>query len=219
MQLKIMTLIRRTILNIAYYIFFLHQTLANIDYFYYFRQIQHVPDNLRIPKHIAMAFTNESHQLDLDAISEMISWCKRLGIKYITLFDDLGRIKLQQKELFRHLEHHMSRIGYEKPVTYVKGLNILSRRDGRQRFVEDIKHLLRFEPERIDLELVNKQVGWTTDPELLISFGNHVCLHGFPPWQLRLTEIFYIPTHRRISQQTFVDCLHRYSRTIQRLGA
>lgn len=234
--------IKRAILNLGHFILFLYNIIvyhipSNVDYFYYNlhyyyhhhynqcsefggrQKLNRVPENLRIPQHVALAFTNESHQLDLAAISDLICWCKQLGIKNITLFDDLGRIKTRQKELFQQLEHHMGLLGYEKPISYIKGLSILSRQDGRQRFVDDIRDLLKVDPDKIDLELVQRHVGWTSDPELLISFGNHICLYGFPPWQLRLTEIFSLPTHRNITQKIFVDCLNRFSRTTQRLGA
>lgn len=238
--------IKRALLQFAYFIFFLYTSLLhyipNVDQFYeilrrYFfvssssrsqpletrKQDQLLLDqpkrNLRIPEHIALAFTNESNQLDIESISALVCWCKQLGIKYITLFDDLGRLKTRQKELNEAVEDLMNKIGYEKPLSCIKGVQILSRLEGRQKFVEDIRDLIKVEPDKIDINLVQKQIGWTSDPELLISFGNHFCLHGFPPWQLRLTEIFSIPTHRNITYKIFKDCLERYSQTTQRLGA
>lgn len=224
-------LIKRALLHAAYFMFFLYNSLLyltkNVEHLYHYlsnnnnKQLLLInPEtSLRIPQHIAMTFTNESHQLDLKSVSKLICWCKQLGVKYITLFDDLGRIRMSQKELYSHLEDQMSQIGYEKPISYIKGLNILSRTDGRQKFIHDIKGLLKYEPEKIDIDLVQKQVGWTSDPEMLISFGNHFCLHGFPPWQLRLTEVFFIPTHKYITRNIFIDCLIRYTSTTQRLGA
>lgn len=173
----------------------------------------------RIPHHIAMAFTHESDQLDLNSIAKLLCWCKQLGVKYITLFDDTGRLKSKQEELYRYFEYRLSLLGYEKPVSYIKGLNILSRNDGRQKFVHDVKYLIeKLDYEDIDLESVQNCAGWTVDPELLISFGMPLCVHGFPPWQLRLTEILSIPTHKNIPQRIFIDCLRRYSKTVQRLG-
>ncbi|CAA3006502.1 dehydrodolichyl diphosphate synthase complex subunit nus1 [Olea europaea subsp. europaea] len=189
-----------------------------------------------------MAFTNESHNLDLNAVTDLICWCKQLGIKYITLYDDLGKLKGNQKDLFRCLDYKASLLdgnnnhpltktngnGYTRPrangtpsesINYIKGLTILSKQEGRQKFVRDIKNLLTVEPDRIDIELVQKHIGWTSDPEMLVTFGTKQCLFGFPPWQLRLTEIFSLPSHRNITYKTFIDCLEKYSRTTQRLGA
>lgn len=174
--------------------------------------------HLRIPKHIAMSFTNETNHLDLVSIARLLCWCKQLSISYITLYDDLGHLKDKQRELIKCFASIMKMLNYNKPITIIEGLNIISKSDGRKKFVDDARMLSKLEPEDINLESVDKQVGWLSDPELLISFGSPLCLYGFPPWQLRLTEIFSIPTHRRIPQRIFFDCLRRYSRTSQREG-
>uniref|UniRef100_A0A6G1SKH1 ditrans,polycis-polyprenyl diphosphate synthase [(2E,6E)-farnesyldiphosphate specific] n=1 Tax=Aceria tosichella TaxID=561515 RepID=A0A6G1SKH1_9ACAR len=220
--------IKRTILYFAHFVLFLYLKLISIiPNFEWFP----VSKKLRIPRHLALTFTDESNRLDLNSITDLICWCKQLGVKYITLYDDLGRLKAKQKELYRFLDYKASLIDDStsneneptmmqlKHISYIKGLTILSRLDGRQKFVTDIKDLLKVEPAKIDLDLVQKHVGWTCDPELLIIFGFQQCLHGFPPWQLRLTEILSIPSHRNVTYRMFIDCLEKYSRTTQRLGA
>jgi undecaprenyl pyrophosphate synthase len=150
-----------------------------------------VPDitDLRIPKHIAMSFTNETNHLDLVSIAKLLCWCKQLSISYITLYDDLGRLKDKQRELIKCFESIMRTLDYNKPITVIDGLNIISNSDGRDKFVEDARMLVKLEPEDINLDTVQQRVGWPSDPDLLISFGSPLCLYGFPPWQLRLTEL------------------------------
>lgn len=174
--------------------------------------------DLRIPKHIALCFTNEIDYLDIDSISRIICWCKQMNIRCITLYDEPGKLKCKQKELIKLFERRMRLLGSEKPIDHIEGLNILSRSDGRPKFIEHVKELLQLETDNINLEQVDKQVGWTSDPEMLINFGLPLCLYGFPPWPLRLTEIYHIPTHRRVPHRVFVDILRRYSRTVQRVG-
>lgn len=41
-------------------------------------------------------------------------------------------------------------------------------------------------PELIDAEITESVMG---EPDLLILFGPRVVLKGYPPWQVRLTEI------------------------------
>lgn len=41
----------------------------------------------------------------------------------------------------------------------------------------------------IDAELTESVMG---EPDLLILFGDSVTLQGYPPWQVRLTEILYV---------------------------
>lgn len=175
--------------------------------------------NLRIPKHIALCFTNEINHLHLESIARLLCWCKQLDISHITLYDDLGRLKDMHKWLIKYIELRMRAFGCDKPIDRIEGLNIISRSDGRQKFAEDMRELVeKLKPDEINIDTVDKCVGWPSDPELLISFGYPLCLHGFPPWQLRLTEILSIPTHRYLPQKVFLDCLSRYSRTSQREG-
>lgn len=175
------------------------------------------PD-LRVPKHIALSFTNETNHLDLESIARLLCWCKQLSVSYITLYDDLGRLKDKQKDLIKCFESIMRMLGCEKPIRHIEGLNIISRSDGRQKFVEAARELVELEPENINIDTVHNRVGWPSDPQLLISFGSPLCLYGFPPWQLRLTEILSIPTHKKLPQQIFFDCLRRYSKISQREG-
>lgn len=174
--------------------------------------------DLKVPKHIALSLTNETNNLDIESIARLLCWCKQLSISFITLYDDAGRLKDLQMHLIKHVERRMKLMGYEKPIHRIEGLNIISRVDGRQKFVEDVRQLAKLRPEKIDLEVVNNRVCWPTDPELLISFGSPLCLYGFPPWQLRLTEILSIPTHRNMPQKIFIDCFRRYAKTTQREG-
>lgn len=175
-------------------------------------------NHVKTPKHIAMSFSNEVHNLDLQSVAKLYCWSKLIGTKYVTLYDELGRLKDKQKDLLRYIEYELEIIGCEKPIKYLDGLEIISRSDGAQKYLDQIRKLVKLKPEEIDYDLVNERLGWSSDPELLISFGTPLKLYGFPPWPLRLTEIFHIPTHRSIPQEVFVDSLKKYSRTTQREG-
>ncbi|KAL9054961.1 MAG: hypothetical protein Q9162_003816 [Coniocarpon cinnabarinum] len=48
--------------------------------------------------------------------------------------------------------------------------------------------------------------------------GGEICLRGYPPWQVRLTEIFYVRDGRGIDYQTFLKALHRYAKAEFRFG-
>lgn len=219
-----------TILQACHFICYLYRGILIPFFIWIYYQVQNVIEqvngtsdyvgqtNIRIPKHIALTFTNELDKLDLNSIARTICWCKQLGIEIITLYDDIGCLKDQEKPLIKCFEKKFRQMGYEKPIDRIDGLKILSKSDGRPKFVAHVKKLVKLNPESINLDRVQEQVSWNTDPDMLISFGYHLCLHGFPPWQLRLTEIFSIPTHRRLPQRIFIDCLRQYSRTVQRVG-
>jgi len=59
------------------------------------------------------------------------------------------------------------------------------------------------------------------DPELIIIYGGnyeYFKLYGYPPWQIRLSEIYYIPGKCDITYSGFINGLFRYSRCEQRVG-
>lgn len=175
-------------------------------------------NNIRIPNHIAMLFTNEVNNLDIESIARLFCWSKLIGTKYVTLYDELGRLKCRRRDLLDCINNELQSLGKEKPDKLMNGLLIISRDDATPRYIDEIRGLVKLKPDCIDYDVVNERLGWPVDPELLISFGSPKKLYGFPPWPLRLTEIFSIPTHRGIPQKIFVDSLIKYSHTIQREG-
>ncbi|KAB8356682.1 hypothetical protein FH972_024258 [Carpinus fangiana] len=48
--------------------------------------------------------------------------------------------------------------------------------------------------------------------------GGDVCLRGYPPWQVRLTEIFHVQDNSGVDYQGFLRALHRYAKAEMRLG-
>lgn len=62
-----------------------------------------------------------------------------------------------------------------------------------------------------------------SDPDLLIIFGSAVVLDSYPPWQLRLTEIFCTGDKGRdgsetVEYQGFLRALWKYARAEMRFG-
>ena len=67
-----------------------------------------------------------------------------------------------------------------------------------------------------------------TEPDLLILFSPRVDLQGFPPWQIRLTEILYVfpfsaynshlPDNSSFNYSVFVRGLQEYDRAEFRIG-
>lgn len=67
----------------------------------------------------------------------------------------------------------------------------------------------------IDAELSE---GIMPEPDLLILFSPHVELSGYPPWQIRLTEIFCLQDNESFGYQVFVKALRNYSAAQFRRG-
>lgn len=74
---------------------------------------------------------------------------------------------------------------------------LLSESDGRRTLVDLTKTLAemsqkhKLAPEDISTELIDAELSESVmgEPDLLILFGDSVVLDGYPPWQMRLTEI------------------------------
>ncbi|KAK1492674.1 Di-trans,poly-cis-decaprenylcistransferase [Colletotrichum cuscutae] len=73
----------------------------------------------------------------------------------------------------------------------------ISAEDGRASMV-DLTRTLTEITDLIDAELSE---GIMPEPDLLISFGPYVDLDGYPPWPIRLTEIFCLPDNQGVGYQ------------------
>lgn len=67
----------------------------------------------------------------------------------------------------------------------------------------------------IDAEITESMMG---EPDLLVLFSPNVGLQGYPPWQVRLTEIFHVPDNSGVGYQVFLRALHRYAKAQMRFG-
>jgi dehydrodolichyl diphosphate syntase complex subunit NUS1 len=103
---------------------------------------------------------------------------------------------------------------------------LLSSQDGRDTMVDLTKTLSdmaqhgNLRPEQIDSKLIDAELceAVSSEPDLLVLFSPTVVLKGYPPWQLRLTEIFHLPDNKGVNYQVFLRALYNYSKVEMRLG-
>lgn len=75
---------------------------------------------------------------------------------------------------------------------------LLDATDGRQTLVDltktltDMSQSHKLSPPDVSQELIDAEISESVmgEPDLLLLFGEKVQLEGYPPWQVRLTEIF-----------------------------
>lgn len=68
----------------------------------------------------------------------------------------------------------------------------------------------------IDAEITESVMG---EPDLLLVFGDRVVLNGYPPWQVRLTEIYGVQDHvGGVEYAVFLRGLYRFARAEMRFG-
>ncbi|KAF2675151.1 Undecaprenyl diphosphate synthase [Microthyrium microscopicum] len=104
---------------------------------------------------------------------------------------------------------------------------LLSADDGRSSMVDLAKVLAgmaqkgNLAPVDINADLIDAELTELVmdEPELLILFGPRVVLDGYPPWQVRLTEIFHLPDYTEgVSYSVFTQALNNYASAQKRFG-
>nr|POF26114.1 dehydrodolichyl diphosphate synthase complex subunit nus1 [Quercus suber] len=109
-------------------------------------------------------------------------------------------------------------------------LNILliDASDGRQTLVDLTKTLAemaqqeKLSPTDISSELIDAEISESVmgEPDMLIMFGKRVVLDGYPPWQVRLTEIFYMQDNvGGVGYHVFLRGLYKYAKAQMRFGS
>ena len=112
-------------------------------------------------------------------------------------------------------------------------ISLLSQEDGKQDIVNAAKYLSRqlkqgsLKAQDISLKCLGSHLRTNSglgkneslaDPCVLVRLGDLASNMDFPPWQLRLTEIFSIPSLRNVSPDNLIGVLRQYGKCEQRLG-
>lgn len=103
---------------------------------------------------------------------------------------------------------------------------LLSAEDGRDSLVDLTKTLAemtqrsKISSEDISIDLVDAEISESVmgEPDLLVLFSPTVELSGYPPWQLRLTEIFHVQDNHGVGYQVFLRALYGYANAQMRFG-
>lgn len=104
---------------------------------------------------------------------------------------------------------------------------LLDATDGRQTLVDLTKTLVemsqqgKLAPSDISTELIDAEISESVmgEPDLLIVFGERIVLEGYPPWQVRLTEIFYAQDNvGGVGYQIFLRALYKFAKAEFRFG-
>lgn len=103
---------------------------------------------------------------------------------------------------------------------------IISEEDGQDSIVDLTKTLTemcqrgKISADDINIELLDAELSESVmgEPELLILFGPTVELDGYPPWQIRLTEIYNVQDNNGVGYQIFLRALYNYAQAQMRFG-
>lgn len=105
-------------------------------------------------------------------------------------------------------------------------ISVLSRVDGKPTILELTKTMSELAANKellikdISVELVDEELVELVGPEpdLLICFGPSLDLQNFPPWHIRLTEIYWEPGNTDVNYAVFVSALQQYAQCKMKVG-
>jgi dehydrodolichyl diphosphate syntase complex subunit NUS1 len=103
---------------------------------------------------------------------------------------------------------------------------LLSAEDGRDSLVDLTKTLTemsqksKLSPKDITIDLIDAEITESVmdEPDLLVLFGPSIEMSGYPPWQLRLTEIFHVQDNNGVGYQVFLRALYNYANAQFNIG-
>lgn len=185
----------------------------------------------KVPSHIAVAFLETS--ISLQYAAKIILWSMASGAQAVSMYDLNGFLKSHIDELKDYVAQLQSCTENKRHIEWNKysksdfSVNILSRTDGLGDIVEAARHLAEsvskgeMESESINERTLGARLSASKgmpDPEVLLRFGLAHSNQGFPPWQLRLSEIHDLDTHHGVTKEDFYQILLKYSGCQQRFG-
>lgn len=180
-------------------------------------------------------------------IADISSWCLCAGIPYLSIYESTGvlageYLPFLQKEMIRTLAnyfgtdaipnfvlkiaHTNERLAYHEGAAIDLEVNLLSRVDGKPTIVEltrtmyDLAKSKELKVSDITISLVDEELVELVGPEpdLLIQFGPNLDLQDYPPWQIRLSEIYWEPENIDVSYLVFIRALQKFSRCKMNVG-
>lgn len=192
------------------------------------------------PVHLTVLLGNE--QPSYEDLANIIMWCLIARISFVSFHDHKGTLKKNEQELRYQVDKRKKPTdnviwhgGGGEPPRRKNGftvaaagttihVKVLQSEDGGRASIVRLVMNDELPPGGNHDDLVDcvdaalRQHYEFPDPELAVCCGNVLCLFGYPPWQIRVTEFVRIRTHCGLSWDTFVGLLERYSKCEQRLG-
>ncbi|KJZ76575.1 hypothetical protein HIM_03911 [Hirsutella minnesotensis 3608] len=183
----------------------------------------------------------------IDETAELATWCACAEIPMLSIYEKTGILKKHMPRVYDAVMHKFTfyfagqhpslsvtsphKDEYSPPafqngnVGHLK-LHLISAQDGRESIVDLTRTLAemsqkgKLSPRDISIELVDTELseGIMPEPDLLILFSPYPELSSYPPWQIRLTEIFCLQDNESFGYQVFLKALQKYAKAQMRRG-
>lgn len=183
----------------------------------------------------------------IEETAELATWCACAEIPMLSIYEKSGVLKKHMPRVYEAVVQKFTfYFGAEHPTLSVTSphqddfptrmleesrhghlqLHLISYQDGRESIVDltrtlaDMSQRGKISPRDISQELIDAELseGILPEPDLLILFTPHVELSGYPPWQIRLTEIFCLQDNETFGYQVFLKALRNFASAQFRRG-
>jgi hypothetical protein len=125
-------------------------------------------------------------------------------------------------------DHDSDHDSVDAPPSFARHMQLtfISSADGRDALVDltrtfaEMRQHGKIRPDQIQPDVIDTELveGIVSEPDLLVIFGPHIKLDGYPPWQLRLTEIYCLQDNEGVGYQVFLRALQNFARAEMRKG-
>ncbi|KAL8948737.1 MAG: hypothetical protein Q9222_005105 [Ikaeria aurantiellina] len=184
----------------------------------------------------------------LDELSEISAWTAGAGIPRLSVYERTGILKDHIQRTHRMVASKLhAYFGSQVPSLQIQAPHIpsfsndvtepnrsssgdlsillLSESDGRTTLVDLTKTLAemsqrnKISADDISMDLIDAEISEVmTEPDLLILFDPYVKLQGYPPWQIRLTEIYHSQDNSGVGYQVFLRALYNFANAQMKFG-
>ncbi|KAI1818441.1 Undecaprenyl diphosphate synthase [Poronia punctata] len=182
----------------------------------------------------------------VNEVAEVAAWCAASRIPRLSVYEKTGILKRYMNETHRTVSHGLKTWfgkGQAPPVVlsaravptvrshsgdYLEDLQIvlISAEDGREAMVDLTRVLAemvqkdKISAKDITMDVIDNELSEAVipEPDLLISFEPYVDLQGYPPWPIRLTEIYCAQDNQGVGYQVFLRGLRKYSQATFKRG-
>lgn len=179
-------------------------------------------------------------------IAELAAWCLSAGIPSLTVYEYNGCVKSCLEELHQSVDMNLrAYFGLQTPAFSIKTphtnevvtselhkgeldleISLLSLIDGKPTIVELARTISELTVSKelslddITVKLIDGELCELVGPEpdLLICFGPVLDLQDYPPWHIRLTEMYWEPDNNSVNYAVFIRALKNFALSRANLG-
>lgn len=201
----------------------------------------------KIPAHLGAILNLQGDHIEdggvdglLNDCGELTAWSISAGVKELTIYERTGVLRrLPRQDVVRAIQNKLEsyfgadgvpqfavRSSEEPEIKSGFAINLLSERDGRATLVEltrtfaNLASENKLNPSDVTVELVDEQLTSLVghEPDLILMFTPQLDLQGFPPWHVRVSELYYLEDNDRMNYLVFKRAFQKFAEVKINLG-